>query len=122
MSARVRVMLYGMKSSVLPAHSMTGWLRRDGSRSWITEPGSCTGVGRCGGTPAEPQQRGVARGRRCRLRHVDHVTLQLAGEVRGAALPAGPAEGQTGPFLLTSPSLREPVLLREGEGAGALRV
>ena len=31
-----------MKSSVLPAHSITGWLRRDGSRSWITEPGSWT--------------------------------------------------------------------------------
>ncbi len=43
-----------MKSSVLPAHSITGWLRRDGSRSLIREPGSCTVVVSTGSSSATP--------------------------------------------------------------------
>src|SRR5258708_447682 len=114
MSARVRVMLYGMKSSVLPAHSITDWLRRDGS--WSRGGGVAWGAadgdaGVVGGAPAEPQQRAVARRRRRGLRHVDQVALQLPGQVGGTALPAGPAEGQPGPVVLTRRALRKPVLL-----------
>jgi hypothetical protein len=52
-----------MKSSGAPAHSITGWLRRDGRSGVSSEPGSCwvtVSTGRVSATPLTPGKDGAS--------------------------------------------------------------